>query len=115
MPYRGRNIAVERVHAALTAGAPEQRIERKAHCSCDAVTSARRLGNGIGKDDRFRVDKRAQPVILPERIDFGHIGNVEGRLLEAQEIGQDLHPVEQRIDVPMDMPFGRALRTSADH
>src|SRR3546814_4277768 len=53
--------------------------------------------------------------LLPERIDLGHIGDVEARLLEADEIRKDLHPVEQRIDIPMHMPFGRALRPAADH
>src|SRR3546814_3524184 len=41
--------------------------------------------------------------------------DVEARLLEADEIRKDLHPVEQRIDIPMHMPFGRALRPAADH
>src|SRR3546814_19190161 len=63
-------------------------------------------------DDRFGIDQRREGVILPERIDLGHIGDVERRLLEAHEIGQDLHPVKQGIDIPMDVPFGGALRTS---
>src|SRR3546814_1762358 len=46
---------------------------------------------------------------------LGHIGDVERRLLEAHEIGQDLHPVKQGIDIPMDVPFGGALRASPDH
>src|SRR3546814_15254216 len=33
----------------------------------------------------------------------------------AHEIGQDLHPVKQGIDIPMDVPFGGALRASPDH
>src|SRR3546814_20043576 len=66
-------------------------------------------------DDRFGIDQRRERVILPERIDLGHIGDVERRLLEAHEIGQDLHPVKQGIYIPMDVPFGGALRASPDH
>src|SRR3546814_11122449 len=36
-------------------------------------------------------------------------------MLEAHGIGQHLHTVKQGIDIPMDVPFGGALRSSPDH
>src|SRR3546814_6532495 len=59
----------------------------------------------------FRIDQRCQRIILPERVDFSDIGDVERRLLEAGHVRQNLHPVEERIDVPMDMPFRAAIVT----
>src|SRR3546814_5633988 len=52
----------------------------------------------VREDDGFRIDERLKRIILPERIDLGHIGDVEARLLEAGEIGQNLHPVEERSE-----------------
>src|SRR3546814_17124511 len=86
---------------------------RRRHTRCALVTGVQTCALPIY--DRFGVDERRKRVILPERIDLGHIGDVEARLLEADEIRKDLHPVEQRIDIPMHMPFGRALRPAADH
>src|SRR3546814_13329597 len=70
-----------------------------------AVRRARRLRERIGEERHFRIDQRCQRIILPERVDFSDIGDVERRLLEAGHVRQNLHPVEERIDVPMDMPF----------
>src|SRR3546814_16788116 len=61
----------------------------------------------IGEERHFLIDQRCQRIIRPERVDFSDIGDVERRLLEAGHVRQNLHPVEERIDVPMDMPLDR--------
>src|SRR3546814_19658210 len=76
-----------------------------------AVRRARRLRERIGEERHFRIDQRCQRIILPERVDFSDIGDVERRLLEAGHVRQNLHPVEERIDVPMDMTFRAAIVT----
>src|SRR3546814_20686733 len=53
-------------------------------------------------------------AVLPERIDLGYVEDVDRARLKAQEIGDDLHPVDQRIGIPVDVPARVVLARPAD-
>src|SRR3546814_18356951 len=76
--------------------------------SSDVCSSDLRVGEEYG----FGVDDRGELGILPQRIDLGDVENVDRARFQAQKIGDDLHPVDQRIGIPVDMParikIGRA-------
>src|SRR3546814_396940 len=53
-------------------------------------------------------------AVLPERIDLGYVEDVDRARLKAQEIGDDLHPVDQRTGIPVDVPARVVLARPAD-
>ena len=103
------DIAVHRVHRALAPGAPEQRVDRPFDGRSDTVGRTSQGRDRIGEYRCLGVDQHGQRIVLPERIDLGDIGNVETGRLEAEEIGDDLHPVQQRVNIPVNVPFGAVL------
>ena len=114
MADRCRDVAVQRIHRALAARAPEQRVRRQLGCREDAVGSACRQRQRIGEQHGLGVDDRGEFAVLPERVDLGDVENVDRARFKAQEIGDDLHPVDQRVGVPVDVPLRVVLRRAAD-
>jgi hypothetical protein len=76
-------VAVERVDAALAAGAPEQLLEAEAHRGGDAVGGAGGDGDRIGEQHGVRVEDQGEFVVVPQGIDLGEVGEVEGALFQA--------------------------------
>jgi hypothetical protein len=101
----GGDVAVQGIHPAIAARAPEQLVDRQLGGRCDAVGGAGGGGDRIGEERDLGVEDRGQRRILPQRIELGDIGNIEAGLLEAEEVGEDLHPVEQRVDVVVRLPL----------
>src|SRR3546814_9864496 len=77
--------------------------------SSDVCSSDLRVGEEYG----FGVDDRGELGILPQRIDLGDVENVDRARFQAQKIGDDLHPVDQRIGIPVDMPARIILARAA--
>src|SRR3546814_2083944 len=77
------DIPVHRVHRTEAASAPEERVERELQGSCPAIGSTSGLRDGIGEQCNFGIDERRERVILPQRIDLGHIRDIKRGLLEA--------------------------------
>src|SRR3546814_1649772 len=77
MADRRGDIAVERIHRALAARAPEELVERQVGRGGDTIARAGCLGDRVREDDGFRIDERRKRIILPERIDLGHIRSEE--------------------------------------
>src|SRR3546814_5217687 len=58
MADRRGDIAVERIHRALAARAPEELVERQVGRGGDTITRAGCLGDRVREDDGFRIDER---------------------------------------------------------
>src|SRR6202165_5255244 len=97
----GRQVPVHRVEASLTPRTPEQRCEAKSNARGNAVGGARGDRERIGEQDCIRIDDGREFVVLPQRVHFGEIGEVEVTLLQTREVEQHFEPVQHRIDVPM--------------
>lgn len=100
------HVAVDGVHGALAAGAPEQGIERKADCGRRAVGGAGRLGDGVGEQRRLGVDQEGELVILPERVHLGDVEDVEGLRRHTGQVRQQVHPGQKGVDIPVDVIEG---------
>lgn len=57
------------------------------------------------------MDDEGERIILPEWIQLGHIGEVEGRRFETDDIRHKFQQSHHGIDIPMDMP-GAAMVAS---
>ena len=114
MADRRRNVAVQRIHRALATGAPEQIVARQMGGGRHTIGSAGGQRERVAEQHGFRIDDRGEFAVLPQRIEFGDIEDVDRTLFQAQEIGRQFHPVDQRIGVPVDMPLRGILRRAAD-
>ena len=107
------DVAGHRVHRTIATRAPEKLVERERGGGGDAIGSACDLRQWEIKDDRFGIDERGERIVIPGRVDFGHVGKVEGCLLEADEIAQQFEQIEQRIDVIVCLILGSHLGVAA--
>ena len=79
----GRDIAGQRIHAALAAGAPEERIERQARRGRRAVGGAGGLGRQVGEQRRLGVQQERQLIVEPGRVELRGPGDVEANRLRG--------------------------------
>ena len=103
----GADVAGQRVHPALAARAPEQRIEGQAEGGGRAIGGAGRLRGQAGEQHRLGVQQEGELVVSPGGIELREPGDVEPAGLEAADIDQGADPGEQWIEVVVDVP-GRA-------
>src|SRR5208283_4502167 len=101
-----RDVAIERVDAALAAGAPEELRDAEPDTRRDTVDRAGGERERVGKQDRVGIEDGGELIVLPQRIDLGEIGQIEAAGLEAVKVEQHLQPVQHRIGVPMRLVEG---------
>src|SRR3546814_6418786 len=85
------------VRSSLAARAPEHLVDRQLRGRGDAVGRTGGERQRVGEQHGFGVDDRGELGILPQRIDLGDVEDVDRARFQEQEIGDDHHPVEQRI------------------
>src|SRR5208282_3355849 len=105
-PDVGRDVAIERIDAALAAGAPEELWNSEPDTSRHAVDRAGGERDRVGKQDRVGVEDGGELVVLPQRVDLGEIGQIEPACLKAVKVEQHLEPVQHWIGVPMRLVEG---------
>ena len=102
-------MAVHRVDRALATRAPEHLPDAETHGCGHAVGSAGRDSDGIGEEDRLRVQDQGQLVIGPQGIDLGQVGEIEGTFFQAGEVGDHLQPVHHRVHVEVGLVEAAAV------
>ena len=95
------HIAVERIEATLAAGTPKKGVARKTRRRRNAIRRAGRACWQVAEEIDIRIEQPGQLVVLPERIEFGQVGDIEALLFEAAVVEHGLQVVDDRIDVPM--------------
>ena len=98
----GSDIALHWIDRAVAAIAPEKLVDRQvAGGGRDTIGGAGGLGDRIGKEDRFRVQKHVELGRLPERVDLGNISDIEGSRFQAEPVERGANQRDQRKVVVM--------------
>jgi hypothetical protein len=79
----------------------------------DAIGSTGDLSQRKIEDDCFGIDERGQRIVVPRRVDLGHVGQIEGGGFKANEVPQQLQQIEQRVDVIVCLILGAHLGVAA--
>ena len=108
-----RHVSAHGEHPTLTAGAPKHLFDRHAERGRHAVGAARGDGDRIGEQNRLGIEDRGQFVVAPQRVQLGHVGQIQRALLEAWELQQDFEPIQDRIGVVVNL-VETASRAVAD-
>jgi hypothetical protein len=104
------DIAVEGIETALAAGTPEQAVEREAGAGGDAVGGTGGARRQIAEQRDLGIEQEGQLVVVPQRVEFGEIGDIEAALLQAGIVEDRSEPDEDRIDVPVRVIEGTKSR-----
>ena len=99
--------AANRVHGALRTATPEQRVDAEGHRGGRRVRDAGRLRDRICEQHRLGIDQERELVVIPQRIQLGQIGNVEGIAAGTGSLGKGhADPGQQRKREPVGVVEG---------
>ena len=107
------DVAGHGIHRAIAARAPEELVERQRYSGGHAIGSTGNLSQRKIEDDRLGIDQRGQRIVVPGRVDLGHVSQIERGGFKADEIAQQFEQIEQRIDVIMRLILRAHLRIAA--
>lgn len=85
---------------------PEEDIQRHMECTGQRIRCAGALRDGVGKQDRFRIQNGGEAAVHPCRVNLGQIGYIHVSAFQTACRSDDVQPVRQRVLVPMNVIEG---------
>jgi hypothetical protein len=79
---------------------------KPAVAAAQSAAQAARAGE-IAEQRDLGIENEGQLVVVPHRVQFGEIGDIEAALLQAGVVEDRFQPEDDRIDVPMHLIEGR--------
>ena len=75
-------------------------------CTGQRIRCAGALRDGVGKQDRFRIQNGGEAAVHPGRVNLGQIGYIHVSAFQTACRSDDVQPVRQRVLVPMNVIEG---------